>query len=95
MKIGFVTPEFVTESNQGGQASYLENVSKILSAYGDEVIIIVLSDHNEEFVWEDKITVCRVKYREAISQDKINRYNFIKKMYHAFWAYAGISFFLN
>lgn len=95
MKIGFVTPEFVTESNQGGQASYLENVSKILSAYGHEVIIIVLSDRNEEFVWEDKITVCRVKYREAISQDKINRYNFIKKMYHAFWAYAGISLVLN
>lgn len=95
MKIGFVTPEFVTEKTRGGQASYLENISKTLSKNGHEIFIIVLSDHDEEFIWEDRITVCRVKYHEVTNLDKIPKLNLLKRLYKSFWAFAGISLVLN
>ena len=95
MKIGFVTPEFVTEKIRGGQASYLENISKTLSKNGHEIFIIVLSDHDEEFIWEDRITVCRVKYLEVTNLDKTPKLNLLKRLYKSFWAFAGISLVLN
>lgn len=95
MKIGYVTPEFVTEKNRGGQAAYLENISRIFSKHGHEVVIVVLSDHNEEFIWKDGITVCRVEFREATPAEQINKYALLKKMFHIFWAYAGVSLVLN
>lgn len=95
MKIGFVTPEFVTENVRGGQASYLENVAKTLSKNGHEIFIIVLSDHDEEFTWEDRITVCRVKHHEVTNLDKISKWNLLKRLYKSFWAFVGISLVLN
>lgn len=95
MKICFVTPEFVTENKRGGQATYLENISKILSEHGHEIIIVVISDHEEVFEWKKGITVYRVKYKEAVDLKEVNKFNIVKKIYNLVWAYSGISFVLN
>lgn len=62
MHIGFVTPEFVTEVKGGGLASYLANISQILTAHGHRVSIITLSEKNSDrIVWKDGVTVYRIK----------------------------------
>lgn len=95
MKIGFATSEFVTETVKGGQAYYLANISKILSMHGHKVVIIVPSDRNEEFEWEQGITVYRVKYKEKLFSDKISKYNIIKRVCQTLWGYARISIIVN
>jgi glycosyltransferase involved in cell wall biosynthesis len=48
MRIVFVTPEFVTESNfDGGLANYLYRVSLSLIKFGHEPVIVVTSNRNE------------------------------------------------
>jgi glycogen synthase len=60
MKIAFITPEFITESNfDGGLANYLARVSEGLKSYGHEPIIIV-SSHKDEMICHNDIKVFRV-----------------------------------
>ncbi|GAB1545554.1 hypothetical protein NUACC21_82300 [Scytonema sp. NUACC21] len=48
MRIGFVTPEYVTENYfSGGLANYVHRVSKALVSLGHEVHVITLSDNNQ------------------------------------------------
>jgi len=66
MHIAYVTPEFVTESQGGGLATYLMNISRIMRWHGHDVTIITLSEHhNDRMTWEDGITVERVIRSDA------------------------------
>lgn len=95
MKIGFATSEFVTEKLKGGQAAYLGNIARIFAKNGHEIRIIVPSEQNGEFVWEEGIIVHRVKYKEEIYSKKIKKYNIIKRFCQLLWSYAGISVVVN
>lgn len=61
MRIGFVTPEYVTERDfDGGLASYLDRCTKALRAAGHEPIVLVTSETEGRIV-ADGIQVIRVK----------------------------------
>ena len=61
MRIGFITPEFVTESNfSGGLGNYLYRLSKYLVKQGHEVHIIVLSESEQNSLLHDGIHVHRI-----------------------------------
>ncbi len=61
MRIAFLTPEYVTESNfDGGLANYLYRVSKILHQRGHHIEIFTSSDRNEIIVHEG-IVIHRIK----------------------------------
>ena len=63
MKIVFVTFEFVSEGNfGGGLASYLNNITSILSKAGHEITVITLSGRDESTTWNG-INVERVRVR--------------------------------
>ncbi len=61
MRIAFVTPEYVTEaaSFDGGLANYVHRVALSLIQLGHEPVVIVRSDHDEDFV-HDGVRVSRV-----------------------------------
>ena len=67
MNIAFVTSEFVTEKNKGGQATYIANIATILSEKGHNIYIVTASDCSEDIVWKDKVYVCRVEYTEEFA----------------------------
>ena len=60
MNIVYATPEFVTEKNAGGLATYLDNISRILAYRGNHIIIIVMSEFNNCFEYAHNIYVYRV-----------------------------------
>ena len=63
MRVAFITPEYVTESNfDGGLANYIHRVSLALLQLGHEPVVIVASDRNEHFV-RDGVDVYRVESR--------------------------------
>lgn len=59
MRIAYILPEFVTEREAGGLATYYDNISRLLADVGHEVVIIVKSDHNEILDYYPKIEVRR------------------------------------
>jgi glycosyltransferase involved in cell wall biosynthesis len=60
MRIAFVTPEYTTEPNfDGGLANYLHRTALCLHQMGHQPVIIVSSDRNETFTYEN-IEVNRV-----------------------------------
>lgn len=61
MHIAYITTEFVTEHNKGGLATYLYNITGIMSRNGHEVTVITLSDQNGEIQFDKHIRVIRVK----------------------------------
>lgn len=61
MHIAYITTEFVTEHNKGGLATYLYNITGIMSRNGHEVTVITLSDRDEEIQFDEHIRVIRVK----------------------------------
>ena len=78
MHIVYISSEFVTERNAGGLATYLNNVSGIMSKHSHKVTIITLSDKNDKFKFRDNVDVIRVKKKCAnsgvnIFEDNINR----------------------
>lgn len=61
MRIGFVTPEYVTEKNfDGGLANYLGRLCPLLVEFGHDVTVIVASERDELFV-ERGVKIRRVK----------------------------------
>lgn len=76
MRIAFVTPEFVTESDfDGGLANYLYRVSLALIKFGHEPIIIVSSDKDETINFNG-IEVNRVKCIDKFEvTSKMNIFN--------------------
>ena len=61
MRIAFLTPEYVTESNfDGGLANYLYRVSQAMKQRGHHIEIFTYSDKNET-IFHQGITVNRVK----------------------------------
>ncbi len=60
--LAFVLPEFVTEKEAGGLATYYDNVSRLLADSGNYIIIFVLSDVNEDIDYYPGITVKRLHY---------------------------------
>lgn len=62
MHIVFVTSEFVTENKGGGLATYLSNISRILTLHNHQVTIVTASrQNNDRIFWTDGIIVERVK----------------------------------
>ena len=61
MHIAYITTEFVTEHNKGGLATYLYNITGIMSRNGHEVTVITLSDQNGEMQFGKRICVIQVK----------------------------------
>lgn len=61
MHIAYITTEFVTEQNKGGLATYLYNITGIMSRNGHDVTVITLSDRNDEIQFDSHICVVRVK----------------------------------
>ncbi len=61
MNIAYVTFEYITENTQGGGlATYLKNISAIMTAHGHEVTIVTLSDHDETVRYDEHTTIERV-----------------------------------
>ncbi len=67
MRIVFVTPEYVTESNyDGGLANFINKAAISLVGKGHDVIVITISTKNDVF-FNDKIKVVRVKRPDPFS----------------------------
>jgi glycosyltransferase involved in cell wall biosynthesis len=64
MNIAYITSEFVTEKAHGGLATYLNNISTIMSEHGHNITIITLSDCNGRIDYKHGIEVVRVKTKE-------------------------------
>lgn len=61
MNIVYVTFEYVSENTQGGGlATYLRNISTIMTAHGHDVTIVTLSDHDESVSCDEHTTIERV-----------------------------------
>lgn len=60
MKIVYVLPEFVTEKEAGGLATYYDNIARMLADEGHTVTIIVLSDVTGHIGYYPNISVERV-----------------------------------
>lgn len=60
MKIAYVLPEFVTEKEAGGLATYYDNISRLLAEAGHQIYIFVLSDRNERINYYPGIIVEKV-----------------------------------
>lgn len=60
MNIAFVLPEFVTEKEAGGLATYHDNVARLLADAGHRLTIFVQSDKTEELAYYPGINVVRV-----------------------------------
>jgi len=58
----YVTSEFVTESQGGGLASYISNISRILADRGHTVTVVTSSEKNDDSLeWYPGVKVERVK----------------------------------
>ena len=71
MNIVFVTPEFITEKENGGLGTYVFNMSTILSKMGHHVIVIVESTKSEDFYFNEKILIMRVEIDYSVVNTKI------------------------
>lgn len=60
MHIAYITSEFMTEKLHGGLATYLDNISAVMSEHGHEVTIITLSDRAGRISYKKGIEVVRV-----------------------------------
>lgn len=60
MRIVFVLPEFVTEKEAGGLATYYDNIARLLADAGHQVVIFVQSDKTGELDYYPGIRVERV-----------------------------------
>ena len=60
MNIAYVVPEFVTEMKGGGLATYINNIAHILANKGHVITIIVKSEKNGSFEYDEKIFIERV-----------------------------------
>lgn len=67
MHIVYITSEFVTERKAGGLATYLNNISDIMSKRGHIVTIITLSDQNGKVRVRENLEVIRVKKKQVSS----------------------------
>jgi hypothetical protein len=66
LRIAFLTPEYVTESNfDGGLANYLHRVARGMKQHGHDVEIFTRSDQNDT-ISHDGILVNRVNRREVL-----------------------------
>jgi len=72
LRIAFVTPEYVTETNfDGGLANYLHRVSLALVAFGHEPVIIVSSNSDQTLfdrgIEVQRVNIARGAFRHILS----------------------------
>lgn len=82
MRIAFLTPEYVTESNfDGGLANYLHRVALGMKHHGHDVEIFTRSDQNET-IYREGILVKRIKVDSFILKciNHLTRYRFIQTL---------------
>lgn len=68
MNIAYVIPEFVTEKEAGGLATYYDNIARLLADVGNNVTIFVLSSINEDIEYYPGVLVKRI----CISTDTVD-----------------------
>jgi len=73
LKIAFVTPTFVTESNSGGMGAYLHRLTKALRDLGHEPEVFTLSQEKPGPLEFEKIRVERVNPTQDIPLRLISR----------------------
>jgi len=73
LKIAFVTPTFVTESNSGGMGAYLHRLTKALRDLGHEPEVFTLSQEKPGPIEFEKIRVERVNPTQDIPLRLISR----------------------
>lgn len=60
LHIAYVLPEFLTEKEAGGLATYYDNIARLLADDGNSVTIFVLSDINETIAYYPGIVVKKI-----------------------------------
>ena len=82
MHIVFITPEFITEKDGGGLASYIANISQILASYGHKISIITLSEkNNDRLIWKEQIVVYRVNAASKVPLTPVKKLLLSKRLY--------------
>lgn len=71
MHIVYLTSEFMTEKQHGGLATYLGNISSIMSKHGHKVTIITLSNYSDRISYGRDIDVIRIKDISSHSADDL------------------------
>ena len=96
MHIAIVTSEFVTEKSfSGGLANYSANLARILRENNHTVSIFVVSDIDEEIVWEHEITVYRVNDEILLQKIQKMRIPILKRLYYFLYCILGKSYVVN
>lgn len=88
MYIYYVCHEFVTEEqqNSGGIATYMYNVAKTFQERGNDVLVVVLSERNNDSIMYDNIRIERVFVSPKLKK--------LKKIVRGKWLYNLISAWL-
>ncbi len=74
MHIAYITSEFVTEKWRGGLATYLDNITNIMSKHGHNVTVITLSEQDGRLRYGNNVEVVRIMAKEIPSVDEEIRY---------------------
>lgn len=70
MHILYAVPEFVTEKESGGLATYIDNISRSLVDSGHKVTIVVISEKNDVIEYYFNIVVYRIKVQiDGLNQE--------------------------
>lgn len=84
MHILFTAYEFVTEKRPcGGCGHYIANIASLLASKGNQVTVLVLSNHNSSFQWKENIEVITFQYQYEPSIRSIFT-DFIEKLCHVY-----------
>ncbi len=73
MHIAYITSEFVTERLHGGLATYLDNITTIMSEHGHRVTVITLSEQEGRLRYKDNIEVVRVPFSTTNQTDSFEQ----------------------
>ena len=73
MHIAYITSEFVTERLHGGLATYLDNITTIMSEHGHRVTVITLSEQEGRLRYKDNIEVVRVPFLTTNQTDSFEQ----------------------
>lgn len=61
LRIGFLTPEYPTESYSGGIGSYVRQMAHSLVGLGQSVVVLLCVSSNEGLTWDGPVAIHRVR----------------------------------
>lgn len=96
MHIAIASMEFVTEDTfGGGLANYSANLARVLRNHGNRISVFVISSTDEQFEWEENITIYRVQYLKCLEKFSTLKIELLKKMISSIWSFFGASVLIN